>query len=133
MIKCTEIVELSAPSAGLPTTPSWVVHLTCLEGQDAIQSDLDKIKKWAYVNFMNFHRAKCKVLHLGWGNSWYQYRQGDEGIESRLAEKNLGALVDEKLDMSWQYALTAQKTNCILGCIKRSMASRSRDVILPLW
>ena len=103
------------------------------EGQDAIQSDLDKIKKWAYVNFMNFHRAKCKVLHLGWGNSWYQYRQGDEGIESRLAEKNLGALVDEKLDMSWQYALTAQKTNCILGCIKRSMASRSRDVILPLW
>jgi len=27
--------------------------------------------------------------------------------------------------------LAAQKANCILGCIKSSMASRSREVILP--
>jgi len=34
--------------------------------------------------------------------------------------------------MSWQTALTAQKASNILGCIKSSMASRLREVILPL-
>jgi len=104
-----------------------------LEGKDAVQKHLDRLDRWACVNRMKFNKAKCKVLYMSQGNPKHKYRLGGEWLESSPEEKDLRVLVDEKLNMSRQRALAAQRANHTLGCIKRSVASRAREVILPLY
>ncbi|GAB0182031.1 cAMP-dependent protein kinase inhibitor alpha [Grus japonensis] len=59
-----------------------------LEGRDAIQRDLDRLGRW--------------VLHVGRHNPKHDYRLGGEWIQSSPEEKDLGVLIDEKLNMSCQ-------------------------------
>jgi len=70
-------------------------------------------------------------LHLGKNNHEYRYRLGHDLLERSSAEKDPEVL-EGMLAMSQQCAVVAKKANGILGCIKRSMASMAREVILSL-
>ncbi|GAB0204121.1 mitochondrial enolase superfamily member 1 [Grus japonensis] len=100
------------------------------EGCTAIQRDLDRLENWAERNQMKFKKGNCRVLHLGRNKPKHQYRLVVDLLGSSSAEKDLGVLVDNKLSMSQRRALVAKVVNGILGCIKKSVASRSKEAIL---
>ncbi|KAK4822633.1 hypothetical protein QYF61_018585 [Mycteria americana] len=102
------------------------------DGCAASQRDHDRLEKWAKRNLMKCNKGKCKVLHLGWNNPRHQCRLGAAQLQSSSAEKDLGVLVANKLCTSQQRALTAKMATSLLGCVRQSMASRSREGILPL-
>ncbi|PKU49571.1 hypothetical protein llap_124 [Limosa lapponica baueri] len=81
---------------------------------------------------MKFKKGKCRVLHLGKNNPM-RYRLGADLLESSSVERDLGVLMDNKLTMRQQCALVSKKANGLLGCIKKSVDSRSREVILTLY
>ena len=88
------------------------------------------------VGLLESHKvqqSQVQGVAPGLWQSCYQYNLGDVRVECSTAKGDLSVLVDGKLDMSQQCALEARKANHILGYVKRSVASRSREVILPLY
>ncbi|KAK4827622.1 hypothetical protein QYF61_019832 [Mycteria americana] len=111
---------------------NWEVLLTLSRDKEALQRDLDRWEHWAIINGMKLNKNTCRILQLGWSKAGHKSKLGEQWLESSPAERGLGVLVDRRLNRSQQRGLAAKRANHILGCIKHSISSRSKEVIIPL-
>ncbi|CAM4523556.1 unnamed protein product [Lepidochelys kempii] len=101
--------------------------------RDIIQEGLDDLVNWSNSNRMKFNSEKCKVMHLGINNKNFSYKLGANHLEATEEEKDLGVLVDHRMTKSRQCDMAMKKANAVLGCIKQSISSRDKEVLVPLY
>ena len=68
------------------------------EERNKLQGDLDRLERRAENNRMKFSRDKCQVLLLGKRNQRHSYKMGDTWLRNTTNEKDLGSVVDHKLN-----------------------------------
>ena len=78
---------------------------------------------------MKDNKGKRRDLYLGKNNTRYQYRLGTDLVDSSAGKRDLVVLVDSRVTISQH----CKKANGILGCVRRGVVSRSKEVLLPLY
>lgn len=101
-----------------------------IEGRNALQRDMRGVKSRPTIR----SRVRCCT----WVRAILVCILGEELLESSPMEKDILAedkeiLAGQKLDMNQQRALISKKSIRFLGFIKRWVARRAREVIIPLY
>ncbi|KAK4830782.1 hypothetical protein QYF61_013615 [Mycteria americana] len=101
------------PESGTRLTyPQWrTIRYTKLgggadtpDGRAAVQTDLNRLEKWAGRNLMKFNQRKCKGLHLGRNNQRHQYTLGWGGAGDGMERAGTVQPGEEKAPgRSYQY------------------------------
>ena len=103
------------------------------EDRHQLQSDLNKLVKWAEKWQMLFNKDKCKCLHIGQANAKNNYLMNNTVLLSTEREKDVGVVVSSDMKVSEQCGIAARKGNQILGLIRRNIAYRDKRLIIPLY
>lgn len=99
----------------------------------AIQRGPSKVEEWTNRSLMKSPKSECRVLHWGWNTTMQRYRLGNDLLGWSFAEEKFRVLVNDKFNMSQHCTLATVKANCGLGCISKSVARRSKEIIISLY
>lgn len=94
-----------------------------------IQRDLDTIVKWCHANGMEVNADKCKCISFSRSRSPMQqnYEMASQTLERVSSIKDLGVIVDSRMNFNEHIATTTAKAFSLLGFVRRITKS-FRDV-----
>ena len=102
-------------------------------GDSILQDDLNKTLEWAKTWKMEFNVDKCKVMHLGHNNPKRQYTMDGKRLAVTEKEKDLGVIIDNKLDFGAHIRSIVGRANRVLGLVKISFAHMDKKMFLNIY
>ena len=99
----------------------------------SLQHDLDRLDGWADKWGMCFNVQKCGVLNVGSKNTHFSYSLGDQWLDEKDKEKDLGIIVDSNFNFNDQCLEARNRANKILGFINRNVSYKSMNVVRQLY
>ena len=101
--------------------------------ENIVQKDLTNLENWSRIWQLPFNAKKCKSMHFGHNNPKHTYVLNGIELEAITTEKDLGVMVDNKLNFHVHAATATKKANQILGVIKRTYQTRDEFTIPTLY
>jgi len=80
-----------------------------------------------------FNTDKCVVTHMGCNKTNFQYMMGTQKLKDIQVERDLGVLVDNKLNFNEQCSKAVKEANSALGMIRRNIKTKSKEIVIPLY
>ena len=102
-------------------------------GREALQKDLNSVIEWANKWKMEFNVDKCKVMHLGKSNPKNNYKMAAVNLEETVEERDLGVLIDNKLNFGKHIQTIVTRANRVLGMIRIAFACMNKEMFLNIY
>lgn len=114
---------MDAPIEGILSEFATITKLGGNVDSLKVKRDLNKLETWAITNHMKFNKDKFWILGLGHGNPGCECRLGNKRLETSAGERDLGILVDAKLNLS-HCVLAARRATHVLRGINHSQGRK---------
>ena len=110
-----------------------MINVTKAEDSKILQEDINRLNEWSEIWKLRFHLQKCKILDLGRRERInYDYKLGNTNLEHSQLEKDIGVMIDPKLNFREHMNMKINKGNTIVGIIRRSFAYLTKEIVAKL-
>ena len=107
------------------------------DDQVLLQNSINYLVNWSEKWLLGFNTSKCNMVHLGKNNPQYSYKMSDgvslQDLSVTKSEKDLGVHIDPLLNFNDHITKIVKKARSMSGMLFRSIVSRSKDILLPLY
>ena len=98
-----------------------------------LQKDIDDLLNWSNTWLLNFNIPKCKVLRIGTSILHQNYTLNGTPLDNVQDMRDLGVIIDSKLNFHSHSTHTVSKANRLLGLIRKSFENISIQTLPMLY